>query len=88
MSDGFFGTLPDGLQIYLDKAQIAIVGSTSTISAQVRNAAKNHLTYFVGNKKELEKTANNVKLIFEFTKVKPNDASFPDATVLYQVLPQ
>lgn len=87
-TSGFFGTLPDGLQIYLDKAQIAIIGSTSTISAEVRNAAKDHLTYFVGNKKELDGRVKNVKLIFEFPKAIPKDGNSPDATVLYQVFPQ
>ena len=43
---------------------------------------------FVGNKKELEGKVNNVKLIFEFTKAKPNNADLPDATTLYQVFPQ
>ncbi len=85
---GFFGTLPDGLQIYLDKARIGIVGSTATISAQVRTAAKNHLTFFVGNKKDLEGKVKNVKLIFEFAKAKSSEAAVPDASVLYQLFPQ
>ena len=85
-TDGFFGTLPDGLYIYLDKANISIVGSSATISAKIRDAAKDHLTFFVGNKKALEKSLKDVKLILEFPKIKPIDSS-ADATVLYQVLP-
>lgn len=85
---GYFGTLPDGLQIYLDKAEIAIVGSPATISAQIRNTAKEHPTYFVGNKKDLVPSINkSIKLIMEFPKAKPRDGSLPDATILYQVLP-
>ena len=85
---GYFGTLPDGLQIYLDKAEIAIVGSPATISAQIRDTAKEHPTYFVGNKKDLVPSINDsIKLIMEFPKAKPKDGSLPDATVLYQVLP-
>ena len=86
-TEGFFGTLPDGIQIYLDRSKISIVGSSATISAQIRNAAKDHLTFFVGNKKTLEGSVRNVILVKEYPKAKPKD-SLPDATVLYQVLPQ
>ncbi len=86
-TSGFFGTLPDGLQIYLDKSNIAVVGSAATVSAQIRNAAKDHQTFFVGNKKELEGSIKNVKLILEFEKATPVNGK-PDSTVLYQVLPQ
>lgn len=84
---GFFGTLPDGIQIYLDKSKISIVGSSATISAQIRNAAKDNLTYFLGNKKDLESSTSNVILVKEYLKLKPLDGSPQDATVLYQVLP-
>lgn len=86
-TEGFFGTLPDGLYIYLDKSNISVVGSHATISAQVRNAAKDHLTYFVGNKNRLEGNISNVLLIKEYPKAKPKDESLQDAVVLYQVLP-
>lgn len=86
-TEGFFGTLPDGLYIYLDKASIAVVGSTATISAEVRRAAKDYATFFVGNKKNLEGSISNVKLIKEYPKIKPSDKSKQDSTVLYQVLP-
>lgn len=87
-TSGSFGTLPDGLQIYLDKSQIAIIGGPATISAQIRNAAKDNLTYFVGNKKELEGRIRGVKLILEYPKIEPlGDEISQDASVLYQVLP-
>ncbi len=87
-TSGSFGTLPDGLQIYLDKSQIAVIGGSATISAQIRNAAKENLTYFVGNKKELEGRIKGVKLILEYPKHKPlGNEIKQDATVLYQVLP-
>ena len=79
-TEGFFGTLPDGLYIYLDKSNIAVIGSHATISAQIRNAAKDHLTFFVGNKQNLQKIGG-VELIKEYPKVGS------DATVLYKVLP-
>ncbi len=84
---GFFGTLPDGIQIYLDKAQIQIVGSSATVSAQIRNAAKENLTYFLGNKKDLENKIKGIILVKEYPKLKPLDGSGADATVLYEVLP-
>lgn len=85
-TDGFFGTLPDGIWIYLDKANVAIVGSTATISAQVRTAAKSSETYFLGNKKNLEGKVKNVVEVMEYPKAKSADGTF-DSTVLYQVLP-
>ncbi len=84
---GFFGTLPDGLYIYLDKSDISVVGSSATVSAQIRKAAQEHPTYFVGNKKDLENSIKNVKLIFEYPKAKSLDDLKQDSTVLYQVLP-
>ena len=78
-TEGFFGTLPDGLYIYLDKSNISIVGSHATVSAQIRNAAKDNLTFFVGNKSSLEGSFEGVQLIKEYPKVGG------DATVLYKV---
>lgn len=86
-TEGFFGTLPDGLQIYLDKDDIAIIGSHATISAQIRNAALDNLTFFVGNKNRLMGSFDNAVLLKEYPKVKPLDGSKQDATVLYTVLP-
>ncbi|MBI2334320.1 glycosyltransferase family 39 protein [Candidatus Daviesbacteria bacterium] len=77
-TEGFFGTLPDGLYIYLDKAGIAVVPSTATISAKLKEAALGHQTYFVGNRSSLE-NIGGVILIKEFPKIGS------DATVLYQI---
>ncbi len=85
-TEGFFGTLPDGLYIYLDKEDIAVIGSHATISAQIRNAVPDHLTFFVGNKNNLEGVVQRVKLIQEYPKAKPLDGTKQDYTVLYQVL--
>lgn len=85
-TEGFFGTLPDGLYIYLDKSNISIVGSTATISAQIRNAAQDNLTYFVGNKNNLENAVSRVQLVKQYPKAKPLSGR-QDATVLYQVFP-
>lgn len=86
-TEGFFGTLPDGIWIYLDKSQIQIVGSSATVSAEIRNAAKDNLTYFIGNKKDLANKVRDIILIKEYPKFKNQDDFTQDATVLYQVLP-
>lgn len=85
-TEGFFGTLPDGLYIYLDKSNIAVIGSSATISAKLRDAAKDNLTYFVGNKNSLTGSITGVQLIKEYPKAK-SESSSQDATVLYQVFP-
>lgn len=79
-TEGFFGTLPDGLYIYLDKADISVIGSNATISAKIRDSAKDHQTFFVGNQSNL-KSVKGVQLIKEYPKIGT------DATALYKVLP-
>ena len=86
-TEGFFGTLPDGLRIYLDKEKVTIVTSSATISAQIRNAANDHLTYFVGNSRRLKGRISNVLLIKEYSKAQPRDGSAADSIMFYQVLP-
>lgn len=86
-TEGFFGTLPDGLYIYIDKADIAVVGSSATISAQIREASVTHQTYFVGNRRNLKKNLKDVVLINEYQKYAPLDGGEQDAVVFYQVLP-
>lgn len=79
-TEGYFGTLPDGLYIYLDKAGIPVIGSTATISAQLRTTVLDNQTFFVGNKNNL-KHIGGVEKVLEYPKVGQ------DATVLYKVLP-
>lgn len=85
-TDGFFGTLPDGLYIYLDKANIPIVGSRATASAQLRVSAKVKPTYFVSNDPLI--VLENAKQIMEFPKVKPLDNKKKQGVIrLYKLLP-
>lgn len=86
-TEGFFGTLPDGLYIYLDKDNIAVLGSSASVSAQMRVSAQENLTYFVGNKKNFKNGIENGELIKEYPKVNPLDGSMQDAMVLYKILP-
>ncbi len=85
-TEGFFGTLPDGLRIYLDNTDISFVGSSATVSAQIRTAAKDHYTFFIANKSRLSKTPRDLVLLKEYPKAKPLDGSEPDAILVYQVL--
>ena len=86
-TEGFFGTLPDGLYIYLDKSKIIVIGSHASFSAQIKDASKNNLTFFVGNKKSLENIFPEGWIIKEYPKTASLDGKNGDATVLYQVLP-
>lgn len=85
-TEGSFGTLPDGLQIYLDKnRQVIIIGGKSTISAQLRGAATEHPTFFVANGQRGVDSYDGTELIKEFKK--PSSGSFPEeAVILYRVL--
>lgn len=87
-TEGYFGTLPDGLQIYLDKSGIPVIGSQATISAKIRDAANANQTYFVSNGK-MPHVLERAEKIMEFPKAKPHDANFSQgAVILYKVLPQ
>lgn len=85
-TDGGFGTLPDGLQIYIDKnRKIAVVGGVSSPSAQLNNAAMGHPTFFVANKSKATIYEENLELIKSFPKV-PAEDGFQESTMLYRVI--
>ncbi|QQG43530.1 MAG: glycosyltransferase family 39 protein [Candidatus Daviesbacteria bacterium] len=87
-TEGFFGTLPDGLYIYLDKADIRVVGGSATISAQLRASAKQNQTFFVANKGRVGENLAGGVLLKQYPKAKPLNPKFaPDAIILYKVLP-
>ena len=86
-TEGYFGTLPDGLQIYLDKGDIPIIGDRATISGKLRDAAKINQTFFIGNKNRVGINLERAKLIKEYPKVKPLDNSPQDAIVVFEVEP-
>ena len=84
-TEGFFGTLPDGLQIYLDKAGIPIIGSTASISAQLKDALKDNEVYFVANRSRLMEHLEGLKLIKEYPKAESEEGK-QDAIQFFQVL--
>lgn len=87
-TEGYFGTFPEGIQIYLDKEKIPVVGGGATISAQLRESAKENKTYFLVNKSRVATQPEKTKLIKEYLKAEPLDPRFPqDAILLYEVFP-
>lgn len=88
-TEGAFGTLPDGLQIYFDKnTQVGFKTGGATVSAELRKESAKQSTYFVGNEARLPKYIDNVELIKHFPKALPKDPKFqPDAMVLYKINP-
>lgn len=69
-TQGAFGTLPEGVQIYLDKARnISLVTSGATVSAEIRNASREHPTYYIANPDEGIMTEEGLELIMEYPKI-------------------
>lgn len=85
-TEGRFGTLPDGIQIYLDQnRRVAFIPSSGIISAELRVAAKEHPTYFVSNGSYLS-VKDNLELIKEFPKA-DKKVGKRESMVLFKVLP-
>ncbi len=92
-TEGGFGTLPDGLVIYLDKyfhsskdLKIIVLGGKAFVSDTVRNFSKDKPTYFVANKSRYPEPEKGLDLIKEYPKIK--GAELPqDAILFYRVNP-
>ena len=86
-TEGRFGTLPDGLQIYLDaNRNISFVGGDAVVSGDLRNAAREHPTFFVANKSRYFNYQDKIELIKEYPKaVSPTGSQ--DAILLFRVFP-
>lgn len=92
-TEGSFGTLPDGLQIYLDKHshtsgnQVVVIGGTATVSAQVWESAQKHPTFFIANKSRFPKFAEGLELIKEYPKAQSSKLT-QDAILFFRVMPK
>lgn len=80
-TQGSFGTLPDGLQIYLDtNRQVVIIGGGSAIDNGLRKAAEKNQTYFVANRSYNVGIEEGLTLIRDYPKFslngKPEEAIF------------
>ena len=86
-TEGFFGTLPDGLQIYLDKnRQVIIRGEKATVSEDLRKTSGEYTTFFVTNRSRYLITQPDLELIREYPKAIGPDMP-PDSILFYKVLP-
>lgn len=86
-TEGFFGTLPDGLQIYLDKnRQVVVRGEVATVTDELRRIATEHPTFYVANRSRYLSTQPNLELIKEYPKAIGPDLP-PDLILFYRVYP-
>ena len=87
-TEGSFGTLPDGLQIYLDKSGIPVIGGQSTISTKLKEAAIDNQTFFVENGNRTSIQLDSANMIMEFLKAVPLDPKrTQEKIILYQIFP-
>lgn len=88
-TEGSFGTLSDGLQIYTNhNRKIIVIGGMATISAQIRNAALTNQTFYVANT-SLDNSlfSANTELIKVYPKVFSASIN-PQGVKLYKVFPE
>jgi len=86
VTEGSFGTLPDGLDIYLkNDPNIEIWYSTSTLISDVYHMAKLEPTYFIVNKSRLAFN-RNLKLLNEYPRAL-GPGLVRDGLMFYRVLP-
>lgn len=86
-TEGFFGTLPDGLQIYLDKnRQVIIRGEKAIVSEDLKKTSIDYTTFFVANKSRYPIAQPGLKLINEYPKAVGSEMP-PDSILFFEVLP-
>lgn len=87
-TEGSFGTLPDGLQIYFDKnPNVSFVPGGASVSAGLRQAAKDHPTFFVANESRVSENTAGLKLLQKYSKAHSSDPTrADDAMLLFAVL--
>jgi 4-amino-4-deoxy-L-arabinose transferase-like glycosyltransferase len=86
-TQGTFGTLPDGIQIYFDKnPNVVVIGTNGDLTEQLVTTAVNTKTYFIADKSRFHDDQNpQLKLIREYPKAIKVDGS-RNATLLFQVI--
>lgn len=88
-TEGAFGTLPDGLQIYFDKnPKVVFWPGKGTVEDLWREQAEKQTVFFVANKSRLPEHIDRVELLDNYPKALPKDPKYKqDATVRYKILP-
>lgn len=85
-TEGYFGTLPDGLQIYFDKnPNVVIFGDAATVSARILEAANDNDAYFVANKSRYSNFTQNADLIKEYKKAIPISDIPQDSMLIFKI---
>ncbi len=87
-TEGSFGTLPDGLQIYLDKnTNIKFVPGNKAFPESLRKTALDHKTFFVANSSRYSGIEEGFELIKDYPKAK-GFADPPLSVLLLKVHPE
>jgi 4-amino-4-deoxy-L-arabinose transferase-like glycosyltransferase len=89
-TEGYFGTLPEGLQIYLnDNRQVIIVGGQiSDIEKNLRKEKYDHPTFFVSNRPvDLQNYIKGLRLIKEYRKPIIGEST-PFSIGVFEILPK
>ncbi len=88
-TEGSFGTLPDGLQIYFDKnSQVAFKPGNSSLSDELRAESTKSATFYVANKSRFPAYTESVESIAVYEKADPKDKQYKrDAMLLLKVYP-
>ncbi|HUV71535.1 MAG TPA: glycosyltransferase family 39 protein [Clostridia bacterium] len=89
-TEGYFGTLPDGLQIYLEKApNITIIGlgqPIREISSKLTNALADNRVFLLVNDSRLEVVdSKKIKLINQFPKAKNLQTGSQENLLLFEI---
>lgn len=86
-TEGYFGTLPDGLQIYVNgNSNIIVRGEPASVSEDLHKTAKDHPTFYVVNKRRFIPNHISLKLIKEYPKAQAPEQQ-QDAILFFEVLP-
>lgn len=92
-TEGNFGTLPDGLTIYLDKYfhnptgnKIVVLGGKAVITDRLREEALKGPVFFIANRSRVTQNPSNTQLIKEYPKA-TYPGAFQDAILVFKVLP-
>lgn len=88
-TEGSFGTLPDGLQIYFDKnPNVAFKPGNASLSDSLRDEATKSATFYVANKSRFPVYTEGVENIVAYPKAVPKDKKYrQDEMLLFKVLP-
>ncbi len=88
-TEGSFGTLPDGLQIYFDKnTSAAFKPDKAGLSNDLKAEASRSATYYISNRSRFSEKSEGVEVLQIYEKAIPRSSEFArDAIILFRVLP-